>query len=373
LVHATYNITMNREAALEWIGLPLAADVATWYNTPTPGGGIYPFEDAWILWITNEGNNRLDIFSGYDDTWYYEWNWMTVKEIQATGEVVLTIAEVDFGWEVLLTRWLTEANLCIHEPYYEDLMMYVNYSEKMADLYLDAVAMYSLRAVAANKSATNGGAWAWEPSKIDYVGSTAGGSYHFSFFDPYVPLTFKSRSAGDVFFGQQVGYDATPWWFNMTAHQKLIIQLPTGTNVPGVLGQGVPAGSFHDAQKANTARIHNYTALMYNGTMDLGFFETGGVDLTPMYNSVTKTLTIAGPVNFDYPRGPANHTLYHGAPWIEFNVTTGASSASVIAPVDAPTAGPAGPVAAGSASIVAMVLVAVLAVSALGVLVRRRE
>jgi hypothetical protein len=312
----------------------------------------------------------VDIFSGYDDLWYFGFNWMRIFEDSATGDVILLIGEVDWGYEVLMTRWLTETGLCLHEPYYEDMKIWVNYSETSADFYLDSVATYSLRAVCANESATNEGAWAWEPSKIDYVSSWSGGVFHPSFFDPYVNLTYKSRSPGDFFYGTEVGYDATPWWFNLTAHQKLIIQLPTGTDVVGFLGQGVPTGSLAKAQAGD---ISPFTALMYNGTMSLGHYVTDGVDLGSMYNPGTKTLTINGPVNFDYERNSSTELLYHGAPWIEFNVSTGMSALALPTPVDVPAPSSSGPVAAGSASIVAAVLLATIAVTSIGVMIRRRE
>jgi cytoskeletal protein RodZ len=367
-----YNITMNREAAYEWIGMPVTADVATWYDNGNNLDFLF-FQFDWMNWIFYEGNTRLDIFCGYDDAFYYGFNWMKVQEIQATGEVVFTIAEVDWGYEVLLTRWLTEVNLSPHEPYYEDLTMYANYSATMADVFIDAVGSYSFRSVRQNQSATNEGAWAWEPTKIDYVSSTSDTKPHPpSPFDNYVDLTYISLNSGDELFGQPVGYDATPWWMNLSAHQKLIIQLPTSTDVLGFFGQGVPSGTFTSVQSGGS--LAPYTALMYNGTMSLGHFETGGVDLAPMYNPATKTLTIVGPVNFDYPRNATSELLYHGAPWIEFDVSTTMGSLSLPAPAEAPApaASSTGSVAAGSASLVAVVLVTTLAIAAVGGLLRRR-
>lgn len=366
-----YNIVMNREAAYEWLGIPLAANVTTWYDNGNQFDFImYSLE--WTTWIDDEGNNRLDIYAGYDDLWYPGFNWMHLEEIYATGEVLLQIGEVDWGTEVLMTRWLTEVNLCPLEPYYEDFTLYANYTETTTDVFIDAVGMYSLRAVRANQSSTNAGAWAFEPTKIDYVSSWSGAAYHPSFFDPYVNLTYKSLNPGDAFFGQEVGYDATPWWFNLSSHQKLIIQLPTSNDVLGFHGQGVGSGSFADAQKGN---IHNYTGLMYNGSMSLGYYVSGGVDLGSMYNAATKTLTIDGPVNFDYPRNASTGLLYHGAPWIEFNVSSTMGTLSVVGPTEAaaPTSSSSGTITAGSASLVASVMVAALAVAALGVMLRRRE
>ena len=371
LLGVTYDITLNREAAYEWLNLSTSADPYTWWASQGSmyynDGGWYGLN--WTSWIEKEANSRVDIYSGYDDFWYFGWNFINMTVNQATGEIILKIGEVDFGYEVLMCRWLREANLNVHEVYFEDLTMYVNYTETMADVYMDAVGTYNLHAVRANQSATNQGAWVWEPLRIDYVPSWNSGTYHPSEFDPYANLTYTSLNAGDSRFGYPVNYDSTPQWFNLSKYQKFIVQLPQGSDRLGFKGQGVPAGSWMDAWAGN---LSEYNKLKYNGTVDLGYYVTGGVDLRSMYNTTSKTITMVGPLNFDYRRAGTG-LLFHGAPWIEFNVSMTVSSLS--APETAGASASAGmtaeSVTAGTSALLAVVSVAVL--TTLLVVPRRRQ
>jgi hypothetical protein len=68
--------------------------------------------------------------------------------------------------------------------------------------------------------------------------------------------------------------------------------------------------------------------------MSLGFYVTNlgsgtPLDLNSMYDPVNKTLTINGPHNFDNSGRGVGSPLYHGAPWIEFNVTYPGSTAII--------------------------------------------
>jgi WD40 repeat protein len=44
------------------------------------------------------------------------------------------------------------------------------------------------------------------------------------------------------------------------------------------------------------------------------------LDIPSLYDPFNKTLTFTGPYDFDNPGGRAGEMLYHGAPWIEFNI-----------------------------------------------------
>ncbi|HXK36354.1 MAG TPA: hypothetical protein VJ553_02135, partial [Candidatus Paceibacterota bacterium] len=247
LLGTLITVELNREAAYEWMGMPVADDPVTWWGT-----NQYVYEDAWVAWIDDEGNNRLDIYCGYADFYYPEWTWSDMA-VDTDGDILLTVAHVNWGYEALMTRWLTEAQLCIHQPYMEDFDLQASYGNGIANVTFDAVAQYNFHAVKANESASNGGAWAFEPIRIDYWPSWSNDpAYHPSDYDPYAgpawgrTTTYQSWNAGDPLFGQEVDYDATPQWFNLTEFQTLIVKLPTGTDVMGYLGQGVdPLAIFH--------------------------------------------------------------------------------------------------------------------------------
>jgi hypothetical protein len=330
-VETFYRITMNREMAQQWINLSLSeTDVATWWS-------IYSIDYEFFFrdWIVNQGNVVYDIFSGYEDTFYDYFYHADLTENMATGEIVLDIGYPNFGYDVLMPRWLSASGLCVHEVYWDDITLNATMNEQYSNVFFDAVGTYNLHAVKANQSTGTDGAWVWEPSRVDYIPSNYSAVYHHSDFDPYYPLRYTSWCAGDTvgYWAQPVKYDATPQWFNLTDYMTLTIELPKGANVPAYKAQSVPVGSVAASRLGD---ISNYVPLEYNGTMSLGFSIP---DLRPMYDAASQTLTLSGPMNFDNPRDGTG-LLYHGAPWIEFNVSGGglkAQSADVAGPASVGT------------------------------------
>ncbi|MBE3041859.1 PKD domain-containing protein, partial [Candidatus Bathyarchaeota archaeon] len=308
-----YGVTLNRAAAEAWLGMPRGADASTWWAANSAS-----YRSAWIAWLLNEGNSRLDIYSGY------EWpltDLSTMMDLVANpdGTITLSIGHISWGYEVLMTRWLTEAGVCNHEPWYEDFYLTAHYKDAVTQwVSFDACCQMSLHAVNATGSSA-GSAWAWEPNAIDYVASTF---QHPSDFDPYVGLTYTSQNAGDPMFGQEVPYEYTPTMFNVEMNSTLMFILPTGNDVIGYAGMRVPSDAI--LQIVRNGDYSAYEAITRYGAMTLGHYVvnqngTGGPDLRSMYDPVANVLTIRGPVYFDNVRHP-NGALYHGAPWIEFNV-----------------------------------------------------
>jgi hypothetical protein len=309
-----YQVNLNRAAAEKWLGMPQGVDAASWWANNSEN-----YRDAWTNWLMNEGNNRLDIFSGYE---YPMIGFGTMMDMSVGygGAITLNIGHISWGYEILMTRWLSEAQICSHEPYYEDFRLDAHYADDVSQwVAYDSVCQYSLHAVRANET-LNGSAWAWEPNAIDYVSSSWTG--HPSRYDPYEIHTYTSWNAGDPMFGQEVRYENTPTWFNLGDNSRLVFILPTGNNVIGYMGTGVPADAirriilYKDYSAYNNITIH--------GSMTLGHYVvssnmSGGPDLSSMYDPVSNTLTIDGPLSFDNVRFP-DGALYHGAPWIEFNV-----------------------------------------------------
>ena len=328
-----YGVTMNRAAAEEWLGMPqTGVNPLTWWAI---NGGKYL--DNWSAWIVNEGNNRLDIWAGY------EWPYVDVGtkmklQVLPDGKIYLQIGSIAWGYEILMTRWMNETNLCNHEAYFEDMSMHVDYYSNWIDMNFDAVCQYSLRAVKANESATDEPAWAWQPLLIDYVAqwNTPGG-IHPSKFDPWDPSMslYQSWNAGDPSYMGYVPYDSGYAHFNLSEYQTFIIKIPLDDDNLGYLAQPMAFDSIrriirgetgvYDPYPRGDGSKYNLTAywpLMVNGTMSLGWWGnwTGAPDLDTMYDPVTNTLTMVGPMNFDNTY-QWNGVLYFGAPWIEFNLT----------------------------------------------------
>jgi len=302
----TYSIEMNREAAYSWLNLPTGDDVATWWAANKEST-----EDAWDAWILNEGNVRLDIYCGYE--WSYDafGTYMDLVEL-GPDSVVLQLDHISWGYEILMTRWLTETQVSPGlEPWYEDFSMQVSYGETTADLVSDAVAQYSMHANKANQTA-DGAAWVWEPAKVDYIYKVG----HPSNYTPYRTLKYQSWNAGDVFFGTEVPYEQTPNEFDLAEGQTLTIQLPT-VNCPAYQGVGLTEADYDLLGAGDNT---SFLDIMDNGQLGLGYWVTGwpsGLDLTNMYNPTTRTLTVQGPQDFENNvRSPT--TMYHGAPWVEF-------------------------------------------------------
>jgi hypothetical protein len=379
-----YNVDMNRKAAESWLGMPQSANPATWWNANGPA-----YIDYWNQWIMSEGNSRLDIYSGYE----YPYAFLDTKmkmTVLGNGDIHLEIGHLSWGYEVLLTRWFTDAGLCNHEPYFEDATLSVQYYPQWSDFTFDAVCQYSLHAVKANESTTNEGAWAWEPQLIDYMDSAVSG--HPSTFDPWAPLTYQSWNAGDPFYGQEVGYDSGYQYFNLTDYQTFIIQLPLGNDVLGYYAQpvlsgrtsaitkiilGTPSSIGHTYNKyaegdGTNWNYEEYWPLMYNGTMSLGWVgnSSSNPDLRSMYNPTTNTITMVGPMSFDNTHH-ASGALYRGAPFIEFNVTLVVGGTSVPAPSSGAAENPAS-LTTEMVSLATVVAATTIVIVALVMGVRRR-
>jgi PKD repeat protein len=369
-----YTVNMNRQAAEQWLNMSQAADPVAWWAA---NGETY--RTNWVNWISYEGNTRLDIYCGYE--WPYDINggtWMTMAA-EPDGSVTLTIGHIALGFEILMTRWFVEAKLCSLEPYMEDFTLNAVYtSDGMTDVSADFVCQYSLHAVKANQT-VDSPAWVWEPAKIDYVTKIG----HPSAYQPYRSLYYTSWNAGDMCLGIKIPYEQTPGWFNLSANEKLTIQAPTGT-VPGYRGVALTEDVIIAAAMGDLSGIN---AIRSDGVLDLGYFRTapnevGQPDLSPFWDEGTKTLELVGPMNFDNFRHKsgtttpapilAGNVLYHGAPWIEFNVVPGAAAQSLPAP-EVTVRGPASMSSVVADSVPALAAIALASATLLFVVVRGRQ
>jgi hypothetical protein len=365
---AVYTINLNREAALEWLGMPLGDDPATWWTANRAA-----YVSDWQGWITNEGNVRLDIWPAYEWPYIPLATMMDLDE-KPDGNLTLTIAHFGEGFEILLTRWINEVALCTHQPYYEDFNLSAHYTEEYTNVIYDAVCQYNLHAVKANES-VNDSAWVWEPQRIDYVAMPG------SEYTPWEFRTYTSWNSGDGYFGTDVPYDFTPQWFNLTSYMTFEIQLPMQDDVIGYMGEGLTtgrtSGAIYELRRGNASAYENITV---HGPMELGYNMTGlgpgAPNLWDYYNSTTKTLRMVGPINFDNYRF-WDGLLYQSAPRIEFNVANVTWGVTTSLPV---SSGPVVEESAGSgaalseiATLAAVLMATSLAVIALGAGARRKD
>lgn len=306
-----YDVTMNRAAAEEWLDMPAVADPAGWW---TSDGASYV--TAWRDWIDVEGNDRLDIYNAYE---YIYLDLGTMMRLTGDETAVnLQIAHLSAGYEMLMTRWLLETGISPHQAYFEDFNLTVDYAEDKSDLTMDTVCQWSLRSVKANESAAVAGApgaWAWETQGVDYLPATV--SHPDSQFTDYYYLTYQSWNSGDPAYSTERDYEGAPWALTLPGYAELVIELPHGTDVVGYYGQVVDKNAIKSVWGGDTS---DYDAIRYLGEMEPGASILNGLPSGQIeYDEVNKTLTISGPHVFDNPRGDG--LLYHGAPWIEFNVT----------------------------------------------------
>ncbi|MBN1677578.1 MAG: PKD domain-containing protein [Candidatus Thermoplasmatota archaeon] len=305
-IGTVYTARMNREAAETWMNMPQVADPLTWWAA---NGADYMID--WQNWISYQGNYEFDIYPGYE--WAYV-DIATMMDLTVDGDdVILSIGHINWGYEVLITRWMTDRAICNHEPYMEDFQLSAQFEPAYANMTYDAVAQYNLHAVKANLTESDA-AWVWEPQHIDYI------SWPGSEFIPWEYLEYTSWNSGDLYFGEYVDYDFTPTYFNLTSYMTLTIQLPNRDDVIGYRGMGLPFGSIGDLELGDDSAYRN---IQVNGPMWLGYYMTGlepdAPNLRPMYDNATGTLFMEGPFDFDNYHH-AGGELYHSAPWIEFNV-----------------------------------------------------
>ncbi|MGB2826028.1 MAG: hypothetical protein WBC49_05260, partial [Thermoplasmata archaeon] len=317
-VYTVYDIDMNHEAAEEWLGMDASDDPDDWWTT---NEGSYV--DAWDVWILDQGNVEYDIFCAYD----YAYTTMSTTMMRLTGDlsdVQMEIAHVSWGYEMLMTRWLNHTGLSEHQVYMEDFDMELDLRESDADVMMDAVCQWSLHCVKQDAAAPGDNAlcaWAWEPLGADYM---YGGEDHVSTYDPYDPLMgdvmYHSWNCGDPNYDTEIGYEGTPWAFSLPSYAKLIVELPSGSDLPGYYAEPIPEDAMKLAWETDSD-LTIYDDLRYYGEMDFGYIDLSGCsDFSFEVIEGVNTLTIDGGYDFTNPHPDDSSLLYHGAPWLEFNV-----------------------------------------------------
>lgn len=367
-----YNVSMNRLAAEEWIGLDRTeADVSSWWASNRNA-----YETDWENFILDEANDRLDIWCGYEDRYWF--NGLIIELYEAgPDEVYMEIAHFSWGYEALMCRWLNETGISTHQPWFEDFEMVVDYGEDDIDIEMDAVCQWAMHCNKANESGLATGApcaWVWEPLKLDYVPSSAASGPHLSEYDPYEFLTYQGWNCGDCRYGATDPlyydtYEAAPNNFSLPDYGTLVFELPADRDdVLGYYGEpvdpldSIEAWMWMDGMAGGD--IDAYEALQYRGSVDLGWHNLGAADYA--YDAGANVLTINGPFDWYDWRDEGAGALWHGSPWIEFNVTevTMAAAASGVSgmpleePVPSSASSPATSGAAATTEMLSLVSVA---------------
>ncbi|UCE80839.1 MAG: hypothetical protein JSV94_06800, partial [Methanobacteriota archaeon] len=327
------NVTMNREAALEWMGIPIAVDPATWWAA---NGADYRSDLS--AWINDQGNNVYDIFNGYDYAYTDLYGTGPVMKLEGDAETVtLRMGHVTWGYEALLTRWLAASGLSAHQPYMEDFEMTLDYANATVNVSMDAVCQWSMKCVKQD-AATPGEdapcAWAWFPTHLDFLTSTQ--QHPDSAYDDYAPfpisdMSYMSWNCGDPQYQTETDYEYTPVQFTLPSYGKLVVELPDGP-VQGYHAEPVPSDAVFQAFRYDSD-LTDYENLMYTGEMELGdcdFSGAGGYE----WDAYNKTLTVLGPWAPEDPHPLDENLIYNGAPWIEFNVVADGNPLSTIVSED---------------------------------------
>ncbi|MDH3365714.1 MAG: hypothetical protein OEM29_06925, partial [Thermoplasmata archaeon] len=370
---ALINVTMNRAAALEWLGMPTDQTPAEWWTANRDD-----YRADWAAWILDQGNNVYDIFCGYDYS-YMDMLGGPLMELDGDAdEVTLRMGHVTWGYEALLTRWLAASELSVHQAYMEDVSLTLEYTGTAVNASFDAVIQWNMKSVRQNESAPADGApcaWAWAPTHLDYMEKMG----HTSAYTPYASMTYESLNCGDPYYGTEAPYEYTPIQFTLPEYARLIIELPTDP-VPGYYAQPVISTAVDDVFKRND--FSAYDPLKYTGEISFGVADLSDAAGYDLYTE-NKTLFISGPWEPANPHPVDGDLLLSGAPWIEFNValpTMAASSAvmpSVIpleepVPTTTPQTTAATSVTAEIASLAAVISAVMMLIAALVVGARRR-
>jgi flagellar basal body-associated protein FliL len=372
---ALINVTMNRAAALEWLGMPTDATPSDWWTANRD-----EYRTDWSGWILDQGNEVYDIFCGYDYA-YTDMIGGALMDLEGDAdEVTLRIGHVTWGFEALMTRWLAASELSVHQAYLEDMSLTLEYTGAVVNASFDAVVQWNMKSVRQNGSEPATGApcaFAWTPTHLDYLekmGKT-------SAYTPYASLYYESLNCGDPYYGTDAPYEYTPIQFTLPEYGTLTIELPDDP-VPGYYAQPVASDAVDDVFKRND--FSAYEPLKYTGEITLGYCDLS-LAASSDWDPDAKTLVIQGPWEPVSPNPLDEDLLLTGAPWIEFNVDPTTMAASASSGMPAADLVPAEPVTVGEsaasvsasvigelASMASIISAAVLVIAALAINARRR-
>jgi hypothetical protein len=281
------------------------------------------FTTEFSNWLLFEMNYEYDIFYSYD------WPGNTLFEqydiIKSGQNIVFQIKDLlSWGMESLLGRWW-KASFLQFEGNPEDVHFTGTIGTSSSDFNLDMAVQYSLAAKTSTRG--NQSCWAFESSHGDCnYGSSShyyGGKWYnySSELNPYAPTSGTWNSMiGNAFYGSIVPYDSisyTPWAWNLSAGQNIIIEWPSSTQIPCYNYSG--DNDFSDSQSGGIFPIW---------VEPVPSEIAGNFDMDP----VTRKITITGPLDvWSWSKQSIAATelkenwsriglLPRGCPYIEFGI-----------------------------------------------------
>jgi chitodextrinase len=312
----TCNVTMDRAAAEQIIGLPLpttlvtqsdgsttfyidtAANLSYWWDVDYCDGswmpGNFTITDYWDNnYLGGEGGvgvtvGRLDLKSCED---YYNfgqglWNSSCMRLVYLDADhVSLSYWNVGYGYDNLLSRFLywggigsganypngTPNGIVPFEPWYDNMSLRVDISDDHANVSMYGGVIYGFRAWESDVAPEGTAVWRWENQRLDYLISSFGGLSELDIFRPLRDSSdprYELRDPGSSLFGMTAQYDYVPAVMTLKPGESLVIEEPRSMAV-GYLPQkmigdimGVPPylGGYYDSlrmlERFGNATIH---------------------------------------------------------------------------------------------------------------------
>ena len=275
---------------------------------------FFPFEQKFSQWVTDQMNLvwAIKFANTYGGITLYE-----LYDIQKVGNSIVfqILDHLSWGGESLFSRWWSHTFMEF-EGWPEDVHFTASIGPIMSDLNLDTAIQYGL---VAQKSTRDGGTcWVFENSHADNVQGSYG-SYE-SEFNPYIGKSFWNLRIANAGFGTLTQYDYTPWAWNLSANEELIIDWPSSNQIIGYNFSGT--NDFSD----------NFTGEVYPLWIEPLPTE---IPDNMKVDQANRSITITGPLDvWSWSKNSASITelqanwtrlgiLPHGCPFIEFVVATG--------------------------------------------------
>jgi len=296
----TNNVTMDRAAASQIIGLPLPttllysdagdfwyyldspANLSWWWDADISDGswmpGNFTTQDYWdAIYLGGEGGlgvvvGRLDLKSSED---YYNfgqgmWSSSCMRLVYVDADhVSLSYWQVGYGYDALISRWLywggpgsganypngTPNGIVPFEPWYDNMSLTVEISDDHADVSMYAVVVYGFRAWTSDVAPAGTATFRWETIRLDYLVSNPGFLSELDIYLPYRNASdprYELRDPGSTRlapdganFGSTVKYDYVPVVITLKPGESIFMQTPR-TMAVGYLPQRM-IGDYTDS------------------------------------------------------------------------------------------------------------------------------
>jgi hypothetical protein len=292
----------NRAAATKFLDIPDTGDLVADFNTANAAGAV---NAAWAAhWIT-DGKNTIGL-SKYNTYCTYDYvidsgtvdAWLTVDPDSTANKLILRIWGHAWGYEILMNRMLESVGVGKYfQNYPEDVYFNGTAGPNGADLFVRQTAVYHM--LAWKDMSVYAAAWNMDTWHTDGCMNTAANpaSTWASRYAPFGPATNRPQkmewSPGTVNYQSRVMYWQAPQGFNLTANEKVVVQLPNGLPGIGVTPYKGAADTINQA-KATEIRTNSFW-----GEVVLGHGYPSWLYSSTYYNGVTKTITLQGPLTLN--------------------------------------------------------------------------